>query len=484
MRRMALWVVALALISVAAAAAEKPSDFAWSLPIEADGSDDSYQFDLPSAVYRGVTRRDAGDLRVFNAAGEGVPHGFQHRTSTQAAKPQPRALTPFPLKGVAAKGLDGLHLRLERSGGKTVFQFDEGGGGGTAPVPVLGYLLDVTAMDQPIQALDFAVDAPIDYAGRVRVEASIDLARWDSIVAGAPLLSLQHAGARLEQRRVEFAPRKTKYLRISWTGLPPEARLTGVLAEASEIAVALARQWDAVAGVAVADKPGEYGFDLSGNFPLDRLRLGLPQPNTLAQVEILSRNRASDPWRAAARTVVYRLRRQGAEILSPEISIATNPDRYWLLRVDQRGGGLGAGDPQFFAGWVPHRLVFVARGGAPFTLAYGNRDAGPSNYAMETLVRGYDGKPAASGLEQVKMTQVAAVMPTRMKSPELRLPSALGGAVIPLDSIDIKKLILWSGLVASILLLAWMAWRLLRQMDAAPRKDTPPAGEEGGKGSL
>lgn len=482
MKRMALWIIPLAIISVAVQAAEKLSDFAWSLPIQADGSDDSYQFDLPSAVYRGITRRDAGDLRVFNAAGEVVPHGFHHQTVAPATKPQPRALTPFPLKGNPSKGLGGLHVRLERSGGKTVFQLDEGAGSGITPARVLGYLVDATAMDQPIQALELTVRAPTDYAGSVRVEASMDLARWDTIVAGAPLLSLEQAGVKLEQRRVEFAPRKTKYLRISWTGLPVEAQLTGVLAEPSESPVALTRQWDAVAGVAVADKPGEYSFDFRGNFPVDRLRLGLPQPNTLVQTEILSRNRASDPWRTAARAVVYRLRRQGTEILSPEISIATNPDRYWLLRVDQKGGGLGAGDPQLVAGWVPHRLVFVARGGSPFTLAFGNRDAVPSNHAIDTLVRGYRQKPASSGLEDVKMTQVAAVPPTRLKSPDLQLPSVLGGAVIAADPVEIRKVILWSGLVVAVLLLGWMAWRLLRQMEAGPRKDASQAGEKAGKG--
>lgn len=480
MRRMALWLIPLALISVAAAATENLPDFAWSLAIEADGSTDSYQFDLPAAVYRGITRRDAGDLRVFNAAGEVVPHAFQHQTSAEAPMPQPRALTPFALKGVASKGLDGLRVRVERSGGKTVFHLDEGGGGNT-PAPVLGYLVDATAVEQPIRALELAVDAPVDYAGKLRVEASMDLARWDTVVAGAPLLSLQHAGAKLEQRRVEFAPRKTKYLRISWIGLPLEARLSNVLAETSVSPVAVARHWDSVAGVAVSDKPGEYAFDLMGNFPVDRLRLGLPQLNTLAQVEILSRNRASDPWRYVSRAVVYRLRRQGAEILSPEIGIATNPDRYWLLRVDQKGGGLGAGEPQVSAGWVPHRLVFVARGAAPFTLAYGNREAAPSNHALETLVRGYDPKPGASGLEQVKMTQVAAVAPTRIKSPELQLPAALGGTVISRDAVEIKKVLLWSALVAAVLLLVWMAWRLLGQMDSAARKNSSSAGEEGGK---
>jgi hypothetical protein len=394
-----------------------------------------------------------------------------------------RALTPFPLKGIASKGIEGLQVRVERSGGKTVFQLDEGPASGSTPAPVLGYLLDATALDQPIQALELSVDAPVDYAGSVRVDASMDLARWDTIVAGAPLLSLEQAGAKLEQRRVEFAPRKSKYLRISWTGLPAEARLTNVLAEPSESPVAITRQWEAVTGVAVADKPGEYVFDLGGNFPLDRLRLGLPQPNTLAQVEVLSRNRASDPWRPASRSVVYRLRRQGTEILSPEISIATNPDRYWLLRVEQKGGGLGTGDPQLFAGWVPHRLVFVARGAGPFTLAYGNRDAVPANYAMDTLVRGYGQKPGSSGLEDVKMTQVAAAPPTRLRSPDLQLPAALGGAAIAADPVEIRRIVLWSGLVAAVLLLVWMAWRLLSQMETMPRKDDAPVGEEREKDS-
>lgn len=481
MRRMSLWLIPLALISVAAAAAETLPDFAWSLAIEADGSTDSYQFDLTAAVYRGIIRRDAGDLRVFNAAGEVVPHAFQHQTSAEAPKPPARALTPFALKGLASQGMDGLHVRVERSGGKTVFQLDEGGGNTRAPV--LGYLVDTTAIEQPIQALEIAVDAPVDYAGKLRVEASMDLARWDTVVAGAPLLSLQHEGAKLEQRRVEFAPRKAKYLRLSWTGLPPEARLSNVLAETGVSPVAVARQWESVAGVAVADKPGEYGFDLQGHFPVDRVRLGLPQQNTLAQVEILSRDHASDPWRYVSRAVVYRLRREGAEILSPELSIATNPDRHWLLRVDQKGGGLGAGEPQLSAGWVPHRLVFVARGAAPFTLAYGNREAAPSNHALETLVRDYDGKAGTAGMEQVKMTQVAAVAPTRMKSPELQLPAALGGAVISRDAAEIKKVILWSALVAAVLLLVWMAWRLLRQMDSAPRKDGAQVGKEGGESS-
>jgi predicted secreted protein len=102
---------------------------------------------------------------------------------------------------------------------------------------------------------------------------------------------------------------------------------------------------------------------------------------------------------------------------------------------------------------------------------------------MDTLVRGYGQKPGSSGLEDVKMTQVAAAPPTRLRSPDLQLPAALGGAAIAADPVEIRRIVLWSCLVAAVLLLVWMAWRLLSQMETVPRKDDAPVAEEREKDS-
>lgn len=116
--------------------------------------------------------------------------------------------------------------------------------------------------------------------------------------------------------------------------------------------------------------PGEHQFDLGGQLPTDRLRVALPQPNTVASIALRSRAKPADPWRRVRTTVVYRLNRDGDEVKSAEVAVATNTDRYWL-RVDQRGGGIGLEAPRLYVvGWVPHRLVFAARGKPPFLLAY------------------------------------------------------------------------------------------------------------------
>ena len=46
----------------------------------------------------------------------------------------------------------------------------------------------------------------------------------------------------------------------------------------------------------------------------------------------------------APSALIYRLRERDAEVASPDIIVTSQGERYWLLRVDQKGGGVGSGD--------------------------------------------------------------------------------------------------------------------------------------------
>ena len=67
-------------------AAEKPTDYAYGLKIEASGSEALYDVTLPPAVYQGVTRRDLGDVRVFNGADEVVPYAWRPRRTEKTPR--------------------------------------------------------------------------------------------------------------------------------------------------------------------------------------------------------------------------------------------------------------------------------------------------------------------------------------------------------------------------------------------------------------
>ncbi len=317
-----------------------------------------------------------------------------------------------------------------------------------------------------MRALELEVKSKASYAAKVDIEASDDLSSWRTVASGAPLLSLQHAGANLEQKRVEFSSRKPKYFRITWSGMPQGAVLGALLAEPGDARVDASRQWETLSGSAVANKPGDYAFDSQGVFPVDRVRFELPQANTVAQVQLASRGRGDAPWRPVTRGIAYRLRRDATEGSSAELVIGENADRYWLLSVDQRGGGLGAGEPKLLLGWIPNDIVWVARGNPPFTLAYGSRDAKPSAYAIESLVPGYRRDADLDA-------KVASAEAVPVKSAAADSPAVLGGQKVLEERIDVKRWTLWASLVAGVAFLGWMAWRLMKQM-GGPAKPGPP----------
>ena len=447
-------------------AAETLEQFAYSVPIEIDPAHALYQLEIPQSVYAGTARGDLGDLRVFNGSGELVPYAFMPRSPPGTAAAAPRALNVFPLYGKRGAGAGTLEIRAQRSADGTVVNVtsvDAGNGGGRV---LVGYLVDASSVQQPLETLELHWREAGDFTTSLRVEGSDDFARWATLADSAPLISLHFAGQRLERSVVELASARYKYLRLAWPPGQAPVALTLLRAHPRAAQLEPERRWKTADGTA-GDKPGEYRFDLAGRLPVDRLRVELPQPNTLVSLQLLARNRDDQPWQVIASGVQYRLRRDGQDIVSPELRVAGGSWRYWLLRVDEKGGGIGAGEPRLHAGWVPQQLVFVARGTPPFQLVYGQGAAQPSAYPIETIVPGWRSDTALQAAAAQTGAQRDLAGPSALRPPH-----------------DTKTWMLWGSLIFAVAVLAWMAWQLARQMnpgkqstarDAENAEESPPA---------
>lgn len=456
MNRLAL---ALLLACAGAGAQERAGQFAHAAAITLEGSESHYRFSLPAAAYMGIARRDLGDIRVFNAAGEAVPYAFVP-VQAKTIAPQSRASRLFPLYGEEAKGLDGVDMRLEQSARGTVVHISPPKASRRAPRKLLGYLVD-TGEDKdqpPLAALNLEWAAGEAVTGFARVEASDDLKRWTLLADGAPVLLLEHEGARLERKRIELSGANARYLRLSFTGVPPGFALKQVNLELRPGETQPERDWLGTPGAQDPRRPGEHVFDTGGHFPVDRLRFAVPQPNTVARAQLFVRDRLEEAWQPLTAATLYRLRRDSRDLVNPDIAVPADARRYWLLKVDQRGGGLGAGEVRLEFGWIPHELVFAARGASPFSLAYGMRTAKPGALPLATIVPGYKaGDPIPA-----KTAAVSVLAPlTRERASLTRDPAAFIKEAF--DSGEARKWLLWAALVAGVLVLGWMAFRLLRQ---------------------
>lgn len=451
MNRIGAVIVAAALTAPPGALAQSLSDFAMRQPLVTSGDKAFFRLELPDSVYDGAGRPDLGDLRVFNGDGALVPFAFLPRSKPLSAATPRRPLPLFPLTVDTTRPEAGnLSINVRRDATGTTVDIRTREGARVAGSRVVGYLVDASSDDRPLIALLLPLPAAGNVNARLRVDASDDLDRWRTIVVDAPLLSLEHEGRRLTRDRVEFAPLRARYLRITWlTPAPPE--LTGVLGDIGDRLVEPPRRVRRAVGIPDGGSADAFTFDLLAALPVDRVTLELPDVNAVVPVRWEARTFAQDPWRDLGHSVVYRLRQEGGEVVSAEYPLDPVQRRYFRVHIDPRAGGVGAPPPTLAAGWYPQEVVFAARGSPPFELVYGSRRMAPGVLSIATLVPGYvAGRPLPDNVG----VGTLATAPSTANRMAMREP------------LDTKRWLLWGSLALASLLLGYMGLHLARQVRA------------------
>ena len=452
-----LILVALVAFVATVAHAERPADYASGIALVSTGSMPFQRVAVPAAVYERAVRPDLADLRIFNADAEVVPYAWLPRAADARARADAIALPLFPLYvDRNRRDLSGLVLHVVRDAAGTAVDIrsDDEAPAVASERLLAGFVLDASALTEALSALVFTLPASVGAPTmHLRVDASDDLASWRPVASDAVLVDLEYGGRRLVRDRIEIPPTRAKYLRLSWASGQPVIDFTAVSGEAAERVVESPRQWRVAAGSPVPEHEGEFEYDLGGAFPVDRIDVGLAEPNSVVPTQILARASLAEAWQTVTSTVFYRLREQDGEVTNAPAPVIGGARRYWLLRFDARSGVSAHTAPSLRAGWQPADIVFANRGTPPFTLAYGNYTASPGALPIATLVPGYDavkGLPSGVGTASVGPAMELGG-PDRLRAPT-----------------DVKRWMLWASLVLGALVLGWMAWRLSREMGAAP----------------
>jgi len=416
-----------------------PRDFAYAqLAIPARDAA-AYRFSLPLAVYQN-TFQDLRDLRVFNAEGVVVPYSLSRPAAQSGTHKAPIALPLFPLHEGARVVIDGVHLTINSAGSAVNLQTQNGT---TTNGVVRLYLLDARDADATFSSLQLVWPAAAaEYTGRLNVELSDDLAAWRLLVAAAPIANLHANGQALVANRVEFAPTKAKFWRLSWLGSAPNFEVTSILAEPAASPTEPTRAALDVIGIVDPKSPQEYTFDLDAHPPVSRLNVLLPDANTVMDIEVSSRSTTNAPWRMVTHSGFYRIKTPDAEQQTALLQVGTDTDRYWRARI------LGTGNsPQaplrLHVEWIPNEVTFLAQGHAPFQLAYGNASANGAEADLSHLPSTLQIAPATLGPSQVSGGA------TRLIAKPAPFPR--------------MRVALWSVLLLAVVLLSWMAYRISKE---------------------
>jgi Protein of unknown function (DUF3999) len=426
----------------AADAELSPKDFAYGMPITVSAQGAAYRVAIPVEVYRKIVHDDLSDLRVFNASGEAVPYEFQEPQPKPASRPPEASLPLFPLRGDARAALDGVRVTVQSLGTAVNVQ---AGAAAAESQTIKGYVLDARELTLPVLALQLHwPDGQPEFSGNIRVESSDDLGSWHLVKSDAPVVNLRTNDALLVQSRLELPSTKAKFWRLTWVGKTPPLELTSVTANVTPDRRDAERSSLIVVGTVVNDTRQEFSFDLAARLPVTQINIELPESNSVAKLQLLSRARPTDAWRPITHGEFYRVQNTGSEGRNDAITIPRNSDRYWLARLDQASGPITDGTPKLEATWNAEDVVFLARGNGPFLLAYGNASAVAATASLSALLSGVTVLPA-----------------------QLDTPHSLGGPakLLPAPRAFPWKLsVLWAVLGLGVVLLAWMAYRLSREL--------------------
>ena len=469
--RSALAALCLGISGAAFAADEAltPDDFAWGRTVETANGDALQTLLLDLPIYRGSIGPELVDLRVFNGAGEVVPHAIRALADPSEQEgalvgvplfrvPEDSALARKPLGSVRERDVDievaadGAIVRVAADRTKDRDQTD------TAARPPSAYLIDVSQLVEQERAIEgllltLAPD-PAEFAMVLRVEASDDLVHFEPIAARAALARLDQAGHRIEQSEVAFPAIARRYLLVSGAQ-PLPVEVIAVRARLAPVIDPPPRQHTRIEGIRSPGEHAEYVFDLGGAVPVDRVQVELPAANTVVEAQLYSASDPSGPWFHHHSGVVYQLDHRDGALRNAEISVPPIRQRYFKLDVDEKGGGLGSGIPALEVAWMPEQLLFVARGAGPFALGYGRAQVAGSRFDASELIQSAlpPGADPRRDLprETAQLGVQRAVGDPSVLEPRSEPPSA-------------RTLALWGVLVGSVAIVLALSVRLLRRM--------------------
>jgi hypothetical protein len=463
----------------------KLEDFAYRLPLTVPpGSDGALlRVTLTPSVYHNVARADLGDLRVFNAQGQALPYSLVVPVRPR----QPDVTLPvhwFPLPPPApGRDLPHLVVQIEQQSSRIALSADV-----PARMPQRGgaYLVDLSPamVDSKAPVLDgldldwTPAAGGLDQA--VSVESSDDLTHWNPI-GSMRILQLDYLGQTLLQNRLDLHGVQARYLRLSWQPDQTPPSLTRLGVKALSTPVPVPRVTMSIPRDSSVTESGAYAFDAGNYIGAESLQLELPR-GCLIVATVLVRDDPAQPWRVVAKGDFFHVVQDNKDTSNIPLDLGgVVHARYWLVRADPRSSSLSVPPEKLSLIWTPRQLVFMAQPPGPYVLTFGNPAILSPSLPIVSLMPDYIRDPVAA-LAHTGLATIADSASATASAPDARTLPAVAAADVTLKAVnpaalmpapppslwqDWKTWVAWSLLCTGVLLLGWMAWRLIRQMREA-----------------
>lgn len=441
-------------------------DFAAGYYLETSTTNAVYSVELPEDVYHTIKSAELNDVRVFNSAGEVVPHDIRTVTTDPTTLRDKELIPFFPLFQQKASADDpvGISLMVARDMTGAIVNINPDPAKDSAGKKITGYLFDLSQVKKEVSELLLSWQKDVDSSVfTVNILESNDLERWTPLVHRATLADLQFGGQLVERKSVNLPQRPMKYLKLTWQESRWLLKLTEVTGFSKVLESRRKHHWISLSNGIVDEKVNHLSVDFTTDYrlPTSSVQVRFSERNSVAMLSVQSRPDTKTEWRTRCEQVFYDLSVEGTVIQNEPCDFPQIADPQWQLIVKQDGAGLqaGKGTLALKLGWRPSELLFIGRGTPPYLLAFGS-----GKFAQQGNNLGDGMLLQAIARDSAKQSISPATIGKKiLLSGELALQD-------PAQPTPWEKWLLWAVLVLGVGLLAFMARSLIKEMKNADQK--------------
>lgn len=450
LRRIAGLAASFAIANAMAQEFPGPEAYAYRFPVEIERPAEYLAVEVPIALYRSVSDPTLRDVGVYNAGGQAVPRMLRQEREVAQELERETALGMVPLYGELEVSQERLRLLMQTNEAGTTLQFDS-----QVPEPanpelqLRAVIVDLRDHEEAFSSLAFSWSATTPgFIGRVQVDDSDDLQGWRRLATGT-LADLEFEGTRIDQDRVELDRAADDFLRITWYDMPGDWRLESVRGIRRERGPEQQREWLELAPLERSEDGREFVFHIGGYPPIDRINLLLPGGNVVVRASVESRNDAESSWRHTHQGLFYQVTRSDNAITSEPAKLAIHRAAQWRVRIQS---GQVEGPVHLHVGWRPERLLFLAQGEAPFTVAAGRAQDRLEGFPQQRL---FGDSAIFTMLEDAGAGGTATLAERQLAAGAMVMEGA--------RTWTWRTVLVWIGLILAVLFVGWLAWSLLRE---------------------
>jgi hypothetical protein len=447
----------VSMFSCASAAPNNTDDFSYSATLS-EAKTSLRQINLPDNVYEKMQRQDYGDLRIFSADGQIVPHQFRHSYQQQRINSQQETpLVFYPFSKEQAANPSSIQVTINQKTGEQNLSINQqlANNQQSPKINEYQYILINKAINNGANnkqtpslcklKLDWQQSKPSSILN-FKLESSNQLQNWRTLSRKLTVSKLDYAGSQLKQDEVKFPCTSQKYLRLTWSQPDQKTRLVqakGIYTQKG----AKKTHWSSLGKPRYNAKDKTMMFDLNRVASISKLDFIIPQDGLLYKGTLYSRNNEKSKWRYRSNVSQYQLNMGDTTLQSSPITFSPSSDRYWKIELSTQTTFSENQLPEISAGWIPSQLYFLAQGNGPFKIAFGNPTIKPvQNNSLNSLIESI--KRSHTRIDQVSLGEIA----NSNKSFEAESKTPW------------KLILLWIFLILGTGLMGFMAYRLFQQM--------------------